>query len=162
MAVNREDKFYTVRGYALLEQEGKNLTPSMEDYLEMAYRLAGEQGFTRISDLAATLNVQPPSASKMVSKLAAMGYLNFEKYGLIEFTQEGSAIGKYLLKRHEIIERFLSLIGIGENRLEQTEKIEHNISESTLQRIGFLLAYFEENPHILENFKGELKKRFSC
>jgi len=107
--LNRE--FYTVRGYALLKQEDSSLTPSMEDYLEMAYRLGKAKGYTRIGDLAEALHVQPPSASKMVQKLTELGYFYYEKYGLIEFTAQGRDLGDYLLQRHQTIDNFLTLIG---------------------------------------------------
>ncbi|MFZ7103922.1 MAG: transcriptional regulator MntR [Peptococcaceae bacterium] len=158
MSNNMEKEFYTVRGYALLNQEENNLTPSMEDYLEMAYRLSRDKGFTRISDLAGALNVQPPSVSKMVNKLAELGYLIYEKYGIIQLTDTGIDIGKYLLERHETIEKFLLLIGVEENLLEQTEKIEHNISEYTLQRIRFFLAFFAENAEVSKEFQEAVRK----
>lgn len=148
-----EKEFYTVRGYALLNQEDNRLTPSMEDYLEMAYRLAKNKGFTRMSDLAGALNVQPPSATKMVNKLAEMGYFGYEKYGVIQLTPKGNTIGRYLLKRHEVIEDLLRLIGVKDNVLEQTEKIEHNINENTLERIEVFLKFINENPDCLEKLK---------
>jgi DtxR family Mn-dependent transcriptional regulator len=147
---NLEKEFYTVRGYAILNQEDNNLTPSMEDYLEMSYRLSVERGFTRITDLANALNVQPPSASKMVSKLADMDYLIFEKYGIIQLTKIGHELGEYLINRHVIIESFLKIIGVKENVLEQTEKIEHFINDATLKRIEVLIKFFKKNPECLQ------------
>lgn len=145
MLSNLEREFYTVRGYALLNQEDNSLTPSMEDYLEMSYRLSKDKGFTRISDLASALNVQPPSASKMVSRLAEMDYLIFERYGVIQLTEKGTRIGRYLLNRHKIIESFLKTIGVKENILEQTEKIEHFLNENTLERIEVLLKFLSKH-----------------
>lgn len=142
-----EDKmrFYTVRGYALLSQEDNSLTPSMEDYLEMAFRLSRDKGYTRISDLANALNVQPPSASKMVQKLAEINYINYEKYGMIELTAQGRELGEYLLKRHEIVEQFLRILGVQANILEETEKIEHNISEETMESLTILIKFMQEH-----------------
>jgi len=140
---NRE--FYTVRGYALLKQEDSNLTPSMEDYLEMAYRLGKAKGYTRIGDLAEALHVQPPSASKMVQKLSDLGYFNYQKYGLIEFTIQGQDLGNYLLSRHQIIDRFLTLIGVTQGGLEETEKIEHNLSEETVHRLELLVSFLAQS-----------------
>jgi DtxR family Mn-dependent transcriptional regulator len=141
----KQQKFYTVRGYALLKQEDKLLTPSMEDYLEMSYRLSAEKGYARIGDLAEALHVQPPSASKMVQKLTELGYVHYEKYGLIELTAEGQDLGAYLLQRHEVIEKLLTQIGVTANILEQTEKIEHNISEETTEKIAILVQFIENN-----------------
>lgn len=153
----RQQNFYTVRGYSLLKQEEKFLTPSMEDYLEMSYRLALKKGYTRIGDLSEALHVQPPSASKMAQKLTELGYVRFEKYGLIELTSKGKDLGGYLLKRHQIIEKLLILIGVTDNLLEQTEKIEHNLNENTVERIE-VLVHFLENNHDWVGIKKSIVK----
>ncbi len=152
-----DKEFYTVRGYELLKQAENVLTPSMEDYLEMAYRLSLCKGFARISDLAEALNVQPPSATKMIQKLADMGFFKYEKYGVIKFTGLGSETGCYLLKRHETIEKFLNLIGVRKYLLEDTEKIEHNISAETYSQISLLTKFLLMNPSFLEHFEAFVK-----
>lgn len=151
--VAQGQEFYTARGYALLNQDDNILTPSMEDYLEMAYRLGKGKGYARTSDLAEALNVQPPSVSKMVQKLAEMGYFNYERYGVIEFTEQGRETGEFLLRRHETIEKFLTMIGVVNNILEDTEKIEHNISEETYNQITLFVQFIQNNQQWLKVYK---------
>lgn len=152
MVTSGEKKFRTVRGYELLRQERNVLSHSMEDYLEMACRLSEGRGYTRINDLASALNVQPPSVSKMVQKLSELGYLNYKKYGVVELTGKGRELGDYLLKRHKTVEGFLQIIGVTEGILEETEKIEHNVSETTLERLRVLVTFMKENRLCLEAF----------
>ncbi len=152
--VDQKREFRTVRGYQIKQQEANTITASMEDYLEMIYRLAREKGYTRMGDLATALNVQPPSASKMVQKLAEMGYLQFEKYGVIELSKKGRGHGQYLLNRHETLERFLAIIGVKEQLLEETEKIEHYISPETIEKIMLLVEFMENNPEWMQSFNG--------
>ncbi|HOM02926.1 MAG TPA: transcriptional regulator MntR [Acetivibrio sp.] len=147
------NEFHTVRGYQLLEQEKKLLTSAMEDYLEMIYRNIGNEGYMRINTLAEMLNVRPSSATKMVQKLFQKGFVEYEKYGIITLTEKGKALGEFLLKRHNIIEKFLSSIGIRDNLLIETELIEHNLSIDTLRSIDQLNSFFEEYPEILKKFK---------
>lgn len=45
-----KEQFHTARGYELLKKDSNILTPSMEDYLEMAYRLSRDRAYTRISE----------------------------------------------------------------------------------------------------------------
>lgn len=151
MVAHRKE-FYTVRGYALLSQVDGTLTPSMEDYLEMAYRLGKDKGYARTSDLAEALNVQPPSVSKMVQKLAELGYFNYEKYGLIEFTELGRETGEFLLRRHDTIEKFLTILGVVAHTLEDTEKIEHNTSSETYKQITLFVGFMQDNPDVLERY----------
>ena len=82
---------------------------------------------------------------QMIKKLALTPYLNAEKYGIIQLTKQGQELGAYLLKRHEIIEQFLIIIGVKENVLEETEKIEHNVSSPTLECIAKLVQFLKEN-----------------
>lgn len=159
MADNQE--FHTVRGYQLLSQDKRLLTPAMEDYLEMIYRNSLNEGYIRINTLSELLNVKPSSATKMVQKLTALGFLNYKKYGIIFLTDTGKEAGKFLLKRHNVIEKFLLTIGISENILKETELIEHNISANTLESIDILNTFFENNPDIIKKL-GEFKKMNNC
>ncbi len=150
-------KFHTVRGYELLNQEKKMLTSAMEDYLEMIYRNISEDGYLRVNTLAQLLNVQASSATKMVQKLAHMGLLEYQRYGIILLTGKGRDIGNFLLNRHRIIEAFLMLLGTNDNLLVETELIEHNISKETLNKIELLNRFFEQNPDVMQRFE-EYKK----
>lgn len=149
----KTENFFTFSEY--MKKDINVLTPSMEDYLEMIYRLSKKSGFTRINDLASSLNIQPPSATKMVQKLSKLGLINYEKYGVIVLKNEGKRIGNALLKRHKIIENFLTLIGVSSSGiLEETEKIEHTINPETLKCINNLLSFFENNLDVLNQFKS--------
>jgi len=144
--------FYTFSEY--MKKENNSLTASMEDYLEMIYRLSIKTGFVRLHELADALNVQPPSATKMVQKLAELNLINYEKYGVITLKDTGKAIGKNLIKRHNTIIELLKTLGIEENHLlEETEKIEHTISENTLQCFTNFIEFLKANK--------DVKKRLS-
>jgi Mn-dependent DtxR family transcriptional regulator len=144
------NEFFTFREY--MKKDEALLTASMEDYLEMIYRLSRENGFTRINDLATALNVQPPSATRMVQKLADVGVVNYEKYGMILLSKKGEEMGKALLERHRVIEDFLNLLGISGDLLEETEKIEHTISTQTLNCLADFVEFFKKRPEIIREF----------
>lgn len=150
------NEFHTVRGYQLKKQNEGKLTPALEDYLEMTYRLCLEGHYTRINKLSERLNVRPPSASKMISRLMKLGYLEYDSLDSIMLTEEGRKAGAYLLERHNIIERFLSLVGSA-NPLEETELVEHMLCTCTVLKIQALLEFFAQNPDIekqLESFRN--------
>lgn len=151
--MNFNEKFYTVRGYQLLDQNINHLTPAMEDYLEMIYRNSLEEGYIRISTLSELLNVKPSSTTKMVQRLSELNLIDYKKYGIIILTQEGKLIGEYLLKRHEVMETFLKYIGI-DHVLQQAELIEHDIDGRTMESINLLNLFLKNNPDVLNNFKN--------
>lgn len=156
----QHDDFHTVRGYQLLAQEDKLLTPGMEDYLEMIYRNIQEEGYMRINTLSEMLHVKPSSATKMVQKLTELALLDYKKYGIIFLTERGKEIGRFLLHRHNTIEKFLKCIGTGGNLLTETELIEHNISSNTLDNIDLLTRFLDMHPEIIHEFE-RFKNGFS-
>jgi len=151
--VQEASKFHTVRGYLLLEQNKKLLTSAMEDYLEMIYRNSLIEDYIRINTISELLNVAAPSTTKMVQKMKALGLLNYEKYGYISLTENGREIGKFLLERHNIVERTLINLGVKENTLIETELIEHNISAETLHKLDLFNKFLEQNPEIIQKFE---------
>lgn len=143
------EKFYTARGYEITAKEG-SLTPSMEDYIEMIYRLSRENGYTRVNDLAESLNVQPPSVTKMIQKLSEKALLEYEKYGMIHLTDEGKQAGHYFLDRHNTLKEFLQLIQATDDLQKDVETIEHYITFNTYKVISALVSFFNENQEIVK------------
>ncbi len=149
MSDDGERGFYTFRGYTLHSAERPDsLSASMEDYLEMIWRLSQQDTYTRVLGLAAALHVQPPSASRMLRRLAEEGLVLYERYGVVKLTEQGRTIGEFLLQRHNLLERFVRFLGL-EDVLEDAERIEHNISNQAVSGIARLLEFFEARPELL-------------
>jgi Mn-dependent DtxR family transcriptional regulator len=137
-----------------MRKEENSLTASMEDYLEMIYRLSLNTGFTRIHELSDALNCKPPSATKMVQKLAEIKLLKYEKYGILVLEDDGKVLGETLFNRHNVIESFLRILDISESEvLEETEKIEHTISKQTTKCFQDFVQFAKDNPDIVIEFK---------
>ncbi len=129
-------------------------TPSMEDYIERIYALIEEKGYARVSDLAESLEVHPSSVTKMIQKLDKGKYLVYEKYRGFVLTTNGKKLGKRLVYRHELLEGFLKVIGVDQEKIfDDVEGIEHHLSWNAIDRIGDLLQYFEEDPQRVEALK---------
>lgn len=145
--------FHTFGEY--MKKDENALTASMEDYIEMLYRLSVKNGYTRINELSQALNVQPPSATKMVQRLAGMGYLKYEKYGILLLEEKGKEIGGKLIERHAIIEEFLRLIGVSEGLiLQETEKVEHTLSNETTACFSSFMSFMMSNPDIISRYEA--------
>ncbi|MGK9250275.1 iron dependent repressor, metal binding and dimerization domain protein [Paenibacillus humicus] len=127
------------------------LTSNMEVYIKAIYLLSQkDKKHFRVSDVAEALLVQSPSASRMATKLKDNGYVEYEKYGRISLTTKGRNIGKKLVYRQGVLDRFLTHIGVpGEQVQKEVRQLEHHISWNTLELIANLLISLEEK----QNFR---------
>ncbi len=141
--ISEKAQFHTFNGN--ISAKDSQLTPSMEDYLEMIYRILRTEKVVRIHKLAENLNVKASSASKMVAGLTNLGYLYYEKYGYVCLSDDGIEMGEYLLKRHSVLNRLLCYINKSDDELEQVEKIEHFFNRKTVENINVLLNQLEGN-----------------
>lgn len=122
-------------------------TPSMEDHIEQIYLLIDTKGYARVSDIAEALDVHPSSVTKMVQKLDKDGYLDYEKYRGLVLTSRGKKVGERLVFRHDLLEQFLEIIGVDDEKIyDDVEGIEHHLSWNSIDRIGDLVQYFKSNP----------------
>ncbi len=149
--------FRTSRGYQIISQQEGALTSSMEDYLEMIYRECSQSGYTRVGQVSEMLHVKPSSASKMIFKLTDMGYLKYDRYEIIQLTEKGKTAGEALLRRHTIIEDFLRSVG-SPNSLEETELIEHSLSDATVESLHALNEYFRSDARAESGYREMRRK----
>jgi len=104
-------------------------TESIEDYMEAMTRLNEKKIKLSTTNIAKELGVSPASASEMLKKLNEKGYISYKPYKRIKLTKKGKALGKRILERHRLIERFLLKIGLSKNKIhEEAHKLEHTIS----------------------------------
>ena len=79
-----------------------------QDYLKAIYGAGEWTGVgATTSALAARFGVAPSTASETVRKLAAAGWVDHERYGLVTLTPAGRAVALAVVRRHRIVETFL-------------------------------------------------------
>lgn len=157
IALSNQD-FHTFRDY--MSRTGRPLTASMEDYLEMIYRLSSKSGYTRINKLAGALNVQPPAVTRMVQKLAELKLVRYERYGVVSLMEPGFKMGASLLKRHDTVEKLLRVLGVSEEHvLEETEKIEHTITEETLKCFYDFAEFIQGERELIDRYNSYRAER---
>ncbi len=72
------------------------LSTAKKRYLLAIYEL-GQTGYpVRSKDIASSLNIRPPSVSKMLNALTKDGLIEKEFYGTVTFTQTGAAAANQL------------------------------------------------------------------
>src|SRR5207248_10044738 len=85
--------------HALLRDTNPPLTRSGEDYLKAIYHLSNQGGFAATSDIAAMLEVAPPSVSGMVKRLSETGLIEHVPYRGVQLTAQGRSAGLKVVGR---------------------------------------------------------------
>lgn len=130
-------------------------TPTMEDYIEQIYQLIDTKGYARVSDIAEALDVHPSTVTKMVQKLDKDNFLIYERYRGFVLTDKGKKIGERLVFRHDLLEQFLEVIGVDEDKIyDDVEGIEHHLSWNSIDRISDLVEYFRTDEKRLADLKA--------
>jgi DtxR family Mn-dependent transcriptional regulator len=121
----------------------------VEDYLEEIKRLEEDGDRITATVLARTLDVSLPSASEMLKRLGAEGYLTREKAGTILLTPEGRRLAHTMLRRHRLVECLLvQKLGMSWYEVHgEAHKIEHAISPRVEEAMAKALDYPDYCPH---------------
>ncbi len=110
-------------------------TESTEEYLEAIYCLYERGEAATTTSVAKELKVAPASATQMLKKLAKQGYLKYVPYRGVTLTPEGEKIGKKVLRKHRVMEKFLSNLGLPKSRIHKDAcELEHHIPDD-LERV---------------------------
>ncbi|HZA90464.1 MAG TPA: metal-dependent transcriptional regulator, partial [Solirubrobacterales bacterium] len=88
-------------------------TVAQEDYLEVMYWLK-EAGLPITgANVARAMHLSPPTVHEMIGRLENDGYVTRADDKSLEFTDEGREHAKAMVRRHRLIERFLTdVLGI--------------------------------------------------
>lgn len=133
---------------------------STEDHLERIAELVDHKGYARVSDVAEALGLTLSTVSNMVRRLAARGFLNYEKYRGFSLTSEGRAVAARIKARHETLTELLGLLGLEPKTVEdEVEDIEHHLRPQTLEVLAKLVSYWKARPERLQAFLTYARKK---
>lgn len=124
-------------------------SPSVEDYLVTIYRLLSDRKKVNTGELAQKMGVSAASTSAMFKRLQGRGLINYNPYEGVDLTEAGEEIALQVLRRHRIIERFLTdVLQIGWERVDRlAHQMEHALPEEVLERLDEWLGNPETCPH---------------
>ena len=132
----------------------------MEDYLEQISQLIEEKGYARVIDIAERLSISQASVTNMVKRLDIEGLVNYEKYRGMTLTERGKEVADYIIRRHELLTRFLQLFGVDDETIyDDVEGMEHHISSPTMRVFEALVSELESSPEAVERIRTQLKSK---
>src|SRR5437899_5314833 len=135
--------------HATLRDPEPPLTRSVEDYLKAIYHLSSQGGFAATSDIAALLEVAPPSVSGMVKRLSETGLIEHVPYRGVQLTAQGRRAALRMIRRHRVLEVYLSQqLGYDWDGVHtEAERLEHAVSDDLIERMANALGDPQYDPH---------------
>ena len=136
------------------QEEHREQSASMEDYLEAIAKLGERNRAVRVKQLSERLGVKMPSVTSALKKLSEQALVEHERYGCIKLTAEGRRLARDVIGRHEALTRFFGqALGIdGKTAEEDACKIEHVISSLSMERLAKFVEFIEACPQGGTNF----------
>ncbi len=117
------------------------LLESGEMYLETIYVLSRTGRPVRSVDVGEYRGFSKPSVSRAVRLLKEGGYLTVNREGYLTLTEVGSEIARKIYRRHTLIGRLLTRLGVEEaTAVEDACRIEHVISDESFAAIERFMA----------------------
>ncbi len=121
---------------------------SMENYLETIFHLVREHAVARVKDIADRLHVSRSSVTGMLQSLRDHHYVNYEPYGFVTLTTEGTAIAKRVVRRHEALRVFMvEVLSIDAEVADEAAcHMEHGISKQVVDRFVDFAEFVQSCP----------------
>src|SRR5688500_1967877 len=124
-------------------------TVAEEEYLQIMFWLE-EAGLPITgANIARAMQLSPPTVHEMIGRLERDGYVSRAKDKSLSFTEDGREHATQIVRRHRLIERFLTdVLGIPWDEVhEEAERLEHAMSPVLEERMLAAIGDAKTCPH---------------
>ena len=131
-------------------------TVAEEEYLQIIYWLQEAELPMTGANVARAMQLSPPTVHEMVRRLVDDGYIARNEDKSLRFTDSGLEHAEAIVKRHRLIERFLTdVLGVPWDEVhEEAERLEHAMSPVLEERMLAAIGDANTCPHG-HVFRGE-------
>jgi DtxR family Mn-dependent transcriptional regulator len=125
------------------------VSPSAARYLEAAYYIQQEGEVVRPGRLAEWLGVAAPTVTQAVARLQRDGLLTTGSDRSIDFTRDGLRAAEDIVRRHRVVEAWLTMeLGLDWVTADtEAQQLAHSFSEDVLTRMWEKLGRPRSCPH---------------
>lgn len=124
---------------------------TVENYIKTIFQISQDQPGEAASTgrLAGALSVSPGTVTSMLKTLGESGLATYTPYEGVRLTDAGEKLALRVLRRHRLIELFLSnTLGLTWDEVHpEAENMEHAVSDWLIDRIDAFLNFPESDPH---------------
>jgi DtxR family transcriptional regulator, Mn-dependent transcriptional regulator len=125
------------------------VTVAEEEYLQTIFWLQEAGLPMTAANVARAMQLSAPTVHEMIGRLEKDGYVTRAEDKAIEFTGEGREHAEAVVRRHRLIERFLTdVLGIPWDEVhEEAERLEHAMSPVLEERMLAAIGDAKTCPH---------------
>jgi len=124
---------------------------TVENYVKTIYQLAqaADDGAVATGQISVALGVLPGTVTSMLKTLDESNLATYTPYEGVRLTSSGRGLALRVLRRHRLIEQFLSeTLNLTWDEVHQeAEHMEHAVSDSLIDRIDAYLGHPSTDPH---------------
>ena len=128
---------------------GQGATVAEEEYLQILFWLS-EAGLPMTgANVARAMQLSAPTVHEMVGRLESDGYITRDSERAISFTDSGAQHAEAIVRRHRLIERFLTdVLGVPWDEVhEEAERLEHAMSPVLEEKMRAAIGDAKTCPH---------------
>jgi DtxR family transcriptional regulator, Mn-dependent transcriptional regulator len=124
-------------------------TPAEEEYLQTIFWLQEAGLPMTAANVARAMQLAAPTVHEMLGRLERDGYVTRATDRVIQFTDDGRGHAEAIVRRHRLIERFLTdVLGIPWDEVhEEAERLEHAMSPVLEERMLAAIGDAKTCPH---------------
>jgi DtxR family Mn-dependent transcriptional regulator len=124
-------------------------TVAEEEYLERIYWLEEAELPITGANIARAMQVSPPTVHEMLGRLVNDGFVSRNEDKSLIFTEEGRDRAAKIVRRHRLVERFLTdVLGVPWDEVhEEAERLEHAMSPTLEERMRAAIGDATTCPH---------------
>jgi DtxR family transcriptional regulator, Mn-dependent transcriptional regulator len=124
-------------------------TVAEEEYLQILYWLEEAGLPMTAANVARAMQLSAPTVHEMVGRLTDDGYVTRADDKSLAFTEDGRAHAEQIVRRHRLIERFLTdILGVPWDEVhEEAERLEHAMSPVLEERMLAAIGDATTCPH---------------
>ena len=124
-------------------------TVAEEEYLQTMFWLQEAGLQINGANIARAMQLSPPTVHEMIGRLEGDGYIERADDKSLTFTDRGRDEAQAIVRRHRLIERFLTdVLGIPWDEVhEEAERIEHAMSPVLEERMFAAIGDAKTCPH---------------
>jgi DtxR family transcriptional regulator, iron-dependent repressor len=127
----------------------EHATVAEEEYLERIFWLQEAGLPMTAANVARAMQLSAPTVHEMIGRLERDGYITRGERKALEFTDEGQEHATGIVRRHRLVERFLTdVLGVPWDDVhEEAERLEHAMSPSLEARMLAAIGDAKTCPH---------------